>query len=217
MTKKINTSLILAMSLFVSTLFLSTHSSAAFLSVDTDTTWKANNTVQAGWTNFLFDDSIWRSAHAVYSGLASATGARIIWDHPDPFITNPGEPSLPNEAWFRHRFQLEDPIISAVMDFLVNDEIDIYINNTLVVNDRSNGSTVVQGINVAHFLGIGNNTIAVYAFDGGIIPFERGAAYFSIGLHIETVSAGVPTPHSIVVLLLGLFGLGAANLRTSIL
>lgn len=202
--------------LFFSTLFFSTHASAAFISVDTDTNWKANNVFQPGWTNFLFDDSNWRSAHAVYSGLASATGARIIWDHPDPTITNPGDPRLPNEAWFRYSFQLEAPVISAVMDFLVNDELDIYINNTLVVNDRSNGSTVLEDIDVAHFLGIGNNTIAVYAFDGGIIPFERGAAYFSIGLDIETASAAVPTPPSIIVLLLGLFGLGAANLRTSI-
>ncbi len=176
-------------------------STAAVINVDTNATWLTTNAAPAaGWnTNAAFDTSAWRNATVVIP--ACQAGTDCIWYD--------GQFSATGSTWFRQTFTLSDPVISGLLSGGVDDDADIFINGTRVLNDVNGSAGNFGPLDVTSLLVSGTNLIAVYATDN-IPVYGQNHAYVS-RLTITTRDTNVPEPTTLGLLGLGLAGVGFAR------
>ena len=150
--------------------------------------WKSTNSFEAGYTEASFDDSSWRNAFELYggAGVTDLNGAKHIWDYAG--TVPPTSTTLPLESFFRSIVSFESNVTRALFSYSVDDEMDLYINNQLVVRDRSNGANNAYGIDVTRYLSSGANVVALYAYDGG----SGGPQYPNAGGGKRNVRPGHP-------------------------
>lgn len=139
-------------------------------------------TANTGWNSSLaYDDSDaagWSSA-AYIRTYNEGDGEALIWSS-----------NLADTAYFRHKFVLDGPVLSALMNGVIDDDGQIYVNGTLVWEDINGAYTDFTNLNIAPYLHKGTNLIAVKAWD--VILLE------AIGLHITVET--VPEPSAALLI-----------------
>ena len=130
---------------------------ADFVSVISDTTWRAyNHLPPAGWnTDLAFNDS----DAAGWENAVGNTSNNHIWYH------SLHSADAPNNAWFRHIFTLTRPVTDASGVFHFDDNGQAYINGSLLIDDHGGGAS---NFNLALDPGIfvtGQNLVAVHGID----------------------------------------------------
>lgn len=195
--------------LSVCTIFLSAYSLAyaKTIFIVSDTSWKSTDSVAdkggcpasttgPAWTTTGYNDSAWRNAFAPYllspGSPGPLPGSLWMWDFngvPDTWFKGP------NEAFFRRSVNIEAPIASATADFYVDDEMQVYINGVLAVEDISGGSGHIGPVDISSYLRIGENTLAIRAWDGKRCSvYDRLNEAISLVIKIETEEVATPVP-----------------------
>jgi hypothetical protein len=156
---------------------------AAVVTVQTDTSWRViGTTPAAGWnTSLAFDDSAWLAAQVDYP--ASALGTHtvdFIWDS-----TSPTGGSFP-DIWVRKRFTLPGAALSAILDAAADDDVQLWVNGTLVINNADCLASEILGTNVQPYLVPGDNLIAARVTDCG--------APHGFGMFMDVTAKDAPIP-----------------------
>lgn len=150
------------------------------------------------WTEHSFDDSAWRFATIMdqvppWFGVPpnNVTGGFYIWDCPPLSICNGTSiPYGPLRAYLRKAITIDNDIISAQVELSVDDDYQLYINGVLAHQDLSGGASDTPWLDVSSYLNVGNNIIAIHAWDGGGVgsctTYERGANQAALKLLVET-------------------------------
>jgi hypothetical protein len=157
---------------------------AATLTINTDSSWLATNTLPAAtWnTDPSFNTTGWINASVNIPACGS--GADCIWYD--------GQFSATRFVWLRKTFTISNPVAAAVLVGGIDDDADIYVNGTRVFNDHNGSSQAFGPINVAPFLVQGVNLIAVAAEDN--IPVFGQNHDFVASLQVQTLDPVVPVP-----------------------
>lgn len=164
--------------------------SASAQVIGTDNTWKVFSTEpNAGWnTSNSFNDSSWANA----TELFQSNGHTHIWDAGG--LTGGAE-----IIYLRKTFTIDQPLSSAILTTSVDDDLDFYINGTLVIEDRSGDATNnYTGIDVLPHLTLGTNLLAARAINVSAPNHHFGA---------NLTATPVPEPSTIVAAGIGLAAL----------
>lgn len=219
---------------------IASHVHAAALSQDIITRsplWRSTTAPVGGnldWTLPNYDDSSWHPA--VYiddNGLISAadirpgTNAQLMWHRPDDGPWNGF--NGPNEAFFRHEFNLDLtsvrlPILGQAL-VIADDVMDMWVNGVDVItpergyplgvitlddNLGPDGEPDPVFVDFTSFLRNGANVIAIRANDGTVgQPSDRLAEF----VFFDGSVTSVPEPSQIALIGSGLLGLGFATRR----
>jgi len=178
-----------------------TTATAAPVVINTDTSWLATNAAPAAtWnTDPSFNTTGW--INALDLGIPGCPGgSTCIWYD--------GQFSATQFVWLRKTFTISDPISAATLIGGVDDDVDVYINGTLVYSDHNGSAGNFGPFNVASLLVQGVNLIAVTAADNFPVYGQNHA--FAASLRIETQ---VPEPATLLLLASGLAGLAALRRR----
>jgi len=127
----------------------------------------------AGWnTDLAYDASAWEPAQLI--------GANSIWG-----------PGVDTPVYLRSTLTIDRPVEHAVVLFGVDDDLQVYINGSIVRDDRSGNVSGYGPIDVTEYLVHGDNPIALKAHDS-----------YGIGHNVEFLLHGrvVPEPSSLVLL-----------------
>lgn len=176
---------------------------AADTLVQTNTAWRVTATAPAsGWnTSASFNDAAWQPATALYNVsdyLGSAyAGTKAIWTQAGQFSTTD------TTIWGRTVFSLGAAPQSAMLEYGIDDDGDIWVNGTLVVSDH-NGIANGGFADVSPYLVAGNNVIAFTATDNYQTYGYNHAAW----IRVEGTVAAVPEASTYAMLLLGLGAVG---------
>jgi len=177
---------------------------AGTLTINTDASWLATNALPAAtWnTDPAFNTAGWISASVNIPACAS--GADCIWYD--------GQFSATRYAWLRKTFTISSPVSTAVLVGGIDDDVDIYVNGTLVLSDHNGLSQAFGPINIAPYLVQGVNLIAVAAEDN--IPVFGQNHDFVASLQIQT-NTPVPTlsPWMLALLALALASIAVLFMR----
>src|SRR6185295_6099099 len=116
---------------------------AVSLTINTDSSWLATNVLPAAtWnTDPSFNTTGWINASV--NVPACANGADCIWYD--------GQFSATRFVWLRKTFTISNPVSSAVLLGGIDDDVDIYVNGTQVLNDHNGISGTFGPINVAPY------------------------------------------------------------------
>lgn len=155
--------------------------------VKSDTSWKMTSAPPpAGWNSQVgFDDSGWTDAivNLPNAALGSHTTDRI-WDHPDGS-------SGSSTVYFRKVFTTPAAAVSALFEVVADDDVQVWVNGTLVINNADCLASAIFGTNVQPYLVNGQNLIAVTAVDCG--------GYESFGLYLEVAFSGTGSGSSAIL------------------
>lgn len=167
----------------------------------TDTSWLvANSAPAAGWnTSAVFDESGFTAAAFVtYLDFGDGRGADGIW-MPDPGY------SWGEQFWFRKIINVAAPVKSAFLNILPDDDVTVYVNGSMVLNDANVWSEYHPGIDLTGTLHEGDNLIAMVVTD-----------YYCCGVVAAQIDVTpVPEPEIYAMFLsgLGLLGMLARRRR----
>lgn len=168
--------------LLASALFTSDLKAQIVTEVISDATWRTiGSTPAAGWnTSLAFDDS---NAAGWQNAFQSPTDDHI-------WITSNLSSQAPDQAWFRHVFTLNAPVISASADFFFDDNGEGYINGQqVIVNGPSGGARTVVPVDPSLFV-VGSNFVAIHGIDT-IGPFNNVGLTMTITLVPEPGTVGM--------------------------
>jgi hypothetical protein len=168
---------------------------AASITIQTDGTWLTKNTAPgAGWnTNALFDttaDSGWILA-TVSAVLDCGTQDCIWYDEYN---------SATQVSYFRKTFNISDPVASASLFGGIDDDADIWVNGTQVVNDHNGQATGYGPIDIASYLVQGENLIAVWGWDNIPVYGQQHTLHAQIDIETRT-TRDAPEPSAMMLLL----------------
>jgi hypothetical protein len=166
----------------------------------TDTSWKVTpGAPAAGWNvSVAFDDTSWQAATPLYDVsdyLGAGYTAQGIWSSGGQFS------STETALWARQVWTLAAMPTSATLGGGFDDDVDLWINGTLVLGDH-NG--IANGVGVADllpYLQVGQNLIAFAATDNYPVYGYNHAAWVQID---GSFSAPVPEPATVGLMLAGL-------------
>jgi hypothetical protein len=157
--------------------------SAGEIVILSDSSWKSTNSVVdtgscpydggavPAWTEVGFDDGLWRNAYAPYPPHPTpwppfpGTLDFWIWDWPGP--GTPSGLNGPNDTFYRRTFTLDAPVISAEAKLWVDDNLQLYVNGQWVAEDVDGGAGAKLSTDITPYLMLGDNVVAVRAWDGG--------------------------------------------------
>jgi len=181
--------------------------------IETDATWKSFDSEQAGWNQLTFDDSSWRNAYEDYTTHPDTTAypqlsnAKTIWDWPNPGATPTGD-NGPIQAYFRRIVSLESDVLEATYSYAVDDGMYLYINGKEAWTPTYYGAhTEIDCVIDPSLFTMGDNIIAIYAWDGSSTAWNRGGEALTATLTIETNP--VPVPGAVLLGMIGLSAVGA--------
>lgn len=175
----------------------------------TDATWKVTSAApSAGWNVLAgFDTSSWQAATVLYNVsdyLGPAYTSQAIWSSGGQFSTTE------TAVWARQVWNLAALPVSAALEGGFDDDVDLWINGTLVISDH-NG--VANGVGVADllpYLQQGDNLIAFAVTDNYPVWGYNHAAWLQIdGQH----APAVPEPETLALMLAGLAATAAVVRR----
>ncbi|MGV6858823.1 MAG: hypothetical protein ACWA5X_07595 [bacterium] len=161
-------------------------STASALTIESGSQWKSTNIAPtSAWKTEGFDDSSWRNAVYPYGPTPTQFPVPAMWDWPNagPAVYGSG----PIEAWFRYEFNLSGPVSSAEVTLLVDDNFELFLNNSTVYLDHGPGASVEGPFDISNLLTQGTNVFAIYGWDGGASPRNRGGEGVSFKADITTV------------------------------
>lgn len=177
----------------------------AHVIVQTDTSWRVTGTAPAaGWnTSLAFDDSTWAATQV--NVPASPLGTHVIDAIWDSTSTSGGSGMI----WVRKRFTLPGPAIAAILDATADDDVELWVNGTRVINDADCLAGPILGTDVRAYLVPGDNLIAALVTDcGGVHTF---------GMYVDVTAQATAVPalgrSGLVVLAVALALAGAFLLR----
>jgi tRNA A-37 threonylcarbamoyl transferase component Bud32 len=140
----------------------------------TDGTWKSSRNPSPGWQQPDYDDSSWGAVDSEpCQEFPGAQPAMCLWDYPYTYVRN-------NTVYFRKAVEIHKVPPRARIVTLVDDDVDIYLNGTLVLHDGEDVGT--DGISwweldVTDLIRPGVNVLAFQGTDTG-----EGIAYVQAGL-----------------------------------
>ena len=150
--------------------------------VQTDTSWRVTGTAPAaGWnTSLAFDDSTWAATQV--NVPASPLGTHVIDAIWDSTSTSGGSGMI----WVRKRFTLPGPAIAAILDATADDDVELWVNGTRVINDADCLAGPILGTDVRAYLVPGDNLIAALVTDcGGVHTF---------GMYVDVTAQATAVP-----------------------
>ena len=169
---------------------------AEHVQVVAGTHWLSSDVYDPSFMLPEFDDSAWHNAVLLYGGAPQPDeelgNTPLMWHYQgvEPFTAE----TLPIEAYFRTSFSLSGHNWRGVFNYYANDEMDLYVNGNLAVRDRSDAGNKAFDIDVTQWLKTGENTLAIYAYDGGASgPYERGMNWIGMNLEINDVAVYINT------------------------
>jgi hypothetical protein len=148
-------------------------------SISTDATWRATNPKPpTGWnTDISFDDS---DAAGWQFAVKDTKPNNHIW------YENISSDQAPANAWFRKVFTLDSLVSAAYALIWLDDNGQVYINGTKIVDDNgSGGSSYDLTLDPALFR-IGQNLIAIHGAD-------EYTPYHTVGMEL---TLSVPEPNT---------------------
>jgi hypothetical protein len=164
--------------------------------VNTDASWLATNALPAaGWnTDPSFDTTGW--VNASVNIPACSFGADCIWYD--------GQFSATQFAWLRKTFTVANPVSSAILVGGIDDDCDIYVNGTQVLNDHNGVSGGWGPIDVTPYMVQGVNLIAVAGADN--FAFGQNHDFIANLTIVQSpvANVAVPTLSTWMAALLGL-------------
>lgn len=175
-------------------------------SIFTDSSWSVTASSPVGdWnTSLAFDDSNWQSATTI--STVGGYDANVIWTSGGQFSTTE------TQIWGRYTFNITSQVTSAIWNSGFDDDGQVYINGTLVINDNNGNATGISNLDITQYLVTGENLIAFSAQDNIRWGYNHG---MWAQVDIETVSA-VPVPAAVWLFGSGLMGLvGIARRRNA--
>src|SRR6266446_2130446 len=173
--------LMAALSLFCVLSILSASAMASITNIVSDGNWRVRSPAPpAGWnTSISFNDS-----DAAGWEYAFSSGNNI-WKNSNQSSSSPGQ------VWFRHVFVLPAQPTSGSGTFYFDDDGQVYLNGTLIVNDTGGGATTFNLQLATNLFVVGENLIAVHGINT-IAPFNSIAVDMTLDVPTETslVSTG---------------------------
>lgn len=165
----------------------------------TDATWKISDTAPtAGWnTQAGFDTSSWQSATPLYdvsTYLGPAYTAQAIWSAGGQF-------SNVTAVWARQVWTLAALPASAALTGGFDDDVDLWVNGSLVISDHNGVANAVGVADLLPYLTLGDNVIAFAATDNYLVYGLNHAAWLQID---GQRGAAVPEPATPALMLAGL-------------
>ena len=176
--------------------------------VATDSSWKVTAAAPAAvdWnSNTGFDDSGWQSATELYAVgpiFPAFSPAQGIWSSGGQFST------IETQVWVRRVFNLASLPSSALLNNGFDDDGDLYINGTKVVDDH-NGFANNSFADITSYLVAGDNLIAFTVTDNYPVWGYNHSAW----VHVEAVTAPIPEPEIYAMMGMGLGLLGWVGRR----
>jgi gliding motility-associated-like protein len=145
---------------FVISLLLFAFASNAQIVLKGDNTWKAFPSYQSGWKSPNFDDSGWGNSLSPVPTVVSpvVTNSGTMWI--DPYS---------DTVYFRKSFELKGSCVDAPITITADNEFELYMNDSLVGIGKNLG--LFYNFNLAPFLRIGVNTIAIKAVNWNTGPY----------------------------------------------
>ncbi len=139
----------------------------------TDGTWKFSRDPSTGWQQQDYDDSGWTAVDGEPCQEFPGAEPACLWDYPYRYVPN-------NTLYFRTIFDVAYVPSRARIVTLVDDDVDIYLNGTLVLHDGEDVGT--SGISwweadVTDLIRSGTNILAFRGVDTG-----EGTAYVQAAL-----------------------------------
>ncbi len=192
--------------IFFASLLTSDISFAASLSIST--------TTPGSWLSYTPgpDQS---GNHSISTAGLSFESANVGWNT-NPSYNDAGwspfsgswQNFAPSPIYLRKEFTIGTPI-SGQISGGVDDDLMLWINGNLVINDQNGVSSTFATINILPYLISGTNLIAIKAHDS-----FGGAQSFSISGAVEATDAvNVPEPETLALIGLGIFGAYFSGLR----
>ena len=125
--------------------------------VTTDETWHATNVAPpADWFEVDFVDD-WPNAKVNEPTLNTTLGIQGIWDSTVPATGS-------TKLWFRREFTLPQEIDSSWVEFACDDDMTVYLNGHLVLQDVDHVATVLNP-DLTALLTPGKNVLAASCAD----------------------------------------------------
>ncbi len=150
------------------------------------------------WNSSLdYDDSDaagW--GHAFFNGHTNIPNS--IWPSGDSF-------SGPTPAYFRKIFTIPGTPTLGTVDFVVDDDVQMYVNGNLIFNDTDGLANFENGVLFSSSLVPGENLIAMKAHD------KQGTE--GIGATFRISFEPIPEPTALTLTAFGLLGLVARGRR----
>jgi hypothetical protein len=174
-----------------------------------------NTTTSGSWLSFTPGPD--QSGSSISSSGTTFESANVGWNTSvsyndsgwTPFSGSWGN-SAPSPIYLRKEFTLGTPTFGQISGG-VDDDLMLWVNGNLVINDQNGFSTSFAAINILPYLISGNNLIAIKAHDS----FGGQQSFSILGSVDATDAVTVPEPETLALMGLGILGIRFSGIRRS--